>query len=69
MKLSNKTYDALKWLSLIAIDAVGLFYQTIANIWGLPLGDKVLYTCTAVSVLIGTLVDISTKNYNKSKGE
>lgn len=69
MKLSNKAYNILKWVSLIALDAVGVFYNTIAVIWELPLGDEVLATCAAVSLLIGALIGISTASYNKGKGE
>lgn len=66
MKMSNKVYDVLKWLSLIAIDAVGLFYNTMSSIWGLPFGDEVLATCTALSILIGTLIGISSSQYKKN---
>ena len=63
--MSNKVYDVLKWLALIALDAVGVFYKAVSAIWGLPLGDEVLATCTALSVLIGTLVGVSSAQYNK----
>ena len=66
MMMSNKIYDVLKWVSLIALDAVGLFYKTIATIWGLPMGDEVLATCTALSVFIGALIGLSSAQYNKS---
>ena len=65
MKMSNKVYDVLKWIALIALDAVGLFYSTIAAIWGLPFGDQVLATCAALSILVGTLIGVSSANYNK----
>ena len=57
--MSNKMYDVLKWIALVALDALGLFYKTVSGIWGLPLGDEVLATCTAQSVLLGTLLGIS----------
>lgn len=63
--MSNKVYDVLKWIALVALDAVGLFYKTIAAIWALPLGDEVLATCTALSVLIGALIGISSAQYKK----
>ena len=66
MKLSNKAYDILKWIALIALDAVGLFYSTISDIWGLPFGDKILATCAALSVLVGALIGVSTANYKKT---
>ncbi len=69
MNMSNKLYDILKWVSLIALDAFGLFYNTISAIWGLPLGEEVLATCTALSVFIGALIGISSAQYNKKKVE
>lgn len=63
--MSNKVYDVLKWVALVALDAIGLFYKTIATIWGLPLGDEVLATCTALSVFIGALIGISSAQYHK----
>ena len=64
--MSNKVYDILKWVALVALDAIGLFYKTIAVIWGLPLGDEVMATCAALSVLIGALIGISSAQYNKT---
>ena len=63
--MSNKVYDVLKWIALVALDAIGLFYKTISTIWGLPLGDEVMATCAALSVLIGALIGISSAQYNK----
>lgn len=69
MKMSNKVYDILKWFALIAIDAFGLFYSTIATIWGLPFGDQVLYTTSALAVLLGTLLGVSSTQYKKTIAE
>lgn len=67
--LPNKLYDWLKWIALVALDAIGICYQSLAEIWGWPYGDQVLQTCCAVSVLIGALIGISTGIYNKKQGE
>ena len=45
---NGKLYDILKWVSLTALDALGLLYSTVAAIWGLPFGDEVLKTCAAL---------------------
>ena len=67
--LPNRVYDILKWIALIALDAIGLCYQTLAGIWGWPYGDEVLKTFTAISLCIGTLIGISTAKYNKSAND
>ena len=67
MKMSNKLYDILKWVALVALDAIGLFYQTLSAIWNLPFGDEVLATCVAVSVCLGALLQISSSKYKGDK--
>ena len=66
MKISNRVYDILKWVALVALDALGLFYSTVSTIWALPYGDEVLATCAALSLLLGTLLGISSAQYNKT---
>lgn len=40
MKLSNETYDILKYIAQILLPALGTLYFAIANIWGLPYGSR-----------------------------
>lgn len=65
MKLSNKVYDILKWVGLVALDAFGNAYEQLANVWNLPYGTEVMRTCSILAVLVGVLLGISTYNYNK----
>ena len=67
MKLPNKVYDILKWVALICLPAVAVFYFTIAKIWGLPYEAEIPATINAIAVLIGALIGISNKNYNKEE--
>ena len=69
MKMSNKTYDALKWIALIVLPAVGTFYLVLSGIWGLPYGEQIAGTITAVETLLGSCMMISTKQYNKTNLE
>ena len=65
MKLPDKVYDILKWVAMIALNAVGLCYRTLASIWGWPFGEAVQQTCAALAVLIGALLGISSAQYYK----
>ena len=65
MMLSNKVYDILKWIALIALDAIGVCYKTVAGIWHLPYGDEVCATCAAVALCLGALLQISSAKYRK----
>lgn len=57
--LPDKLYNILKWTGLILCPALGLFYQTIAPVWGLPYQDAIVITLQAIGVLIGTLIGVS----------
>lgn len=65
MILDNKTYDILKWIALIALPALGALYFGLAKIWGLPYGEEIVGTITVIDTFLGTLLGISTNNYNK----
>nr|DAP58859.1 MAG TPA: holin [Caudoviricetes sp.] len=67
MKMTNKTYDILKWIALILLPALATFYAAIAAVWGLPYTEQVVGTITAVDTLLGTLLKISSDNYNKQE--
>ena len=67
MKLNNKVYDVLKYISLIFLDAVGVLYKGLAEVWKLPYGNEIMTTCTLISIFIGTLIGISSYNYNKGE--
>lgn len=67
MKLSNRIYDALKWITLICIPALATFYVALAPIWGWPFADEVAKTATAVCTLLGALLGISSAQYYKGK--
>lgn len=64
---NSKLYDALKWIALVALDALGIAYESLSQVWNLPLGDEVMKTCTILSVLIGTLIGVSSYKYNNPK--
>ena len=65
MKLSNKTYDIMKFVAQILLPAIGTLYFALAQIWELPLAEEIVGTITAVDAFLGALLGISTANYNK----
>lgn len=67
MKMTNKTYDILKWIALILLPALATFYAAIAAVWGLPYTEQVVGTITAVDTLLGTLLKISSDNYKNQE--
>ena len=65
MKMSNKVYDALKWIAQYLLPALGALYFALSQIWGLPYGEQIVGTITAVDAFLGAILGISTMNYKK----
>ena len=61
--MTNKTYDALKYVALIIIPALATFANAIGVIWGVPHTNDVAMTITAFGVFLGATLGISSKNY------
>ena len=67
MKMANKTYDVLKYIAQIVLPAIGTLYFALASIWGLPYGEQIVGTITAVDAFLGALLGISTAAYKKGQ--
>ena len=67
MKLSNRVYDILKWVAMYLLPAAGTLYFALAGIWGLPYGEQIVGTITAVDTFLGVLLGISTAQYKKAE--
>ena len=65
MKLSNKTYDVMKWVVQLLIPALITLYGVIGTTLNIPYTEQVLTIGGAVDVFLGTILKISTNNYNK----
>jgi hypothetical protein len=65
MKLSNKAYDIMKWIAQYLLPAVGALYFALSQIWGLPYGEQIVGTITAIDAFLGAILGISTMNYKK----
>lgn len=69
MKLSNSTYDVLKWIVMIVIPALTTAYVGLAAIWGFPYAEEIAKTSAVICTLLGALLGISTAQYNKDMGK
>lgn len=69
MRISNSTYDTLKWLTTIVLPAIGTLYFALSGIWGFPYGEQIVGTITALVTFFGVILGISTKQYNEDKLE
>lgn len=64
--LSNRTYDFIKFIAMIALPAAGALYFGLAEIWHLPKAHEVVGTVTVVDTFLGVILGISTVRYENS---
>ena len=67
MKMTNKVYDALKWIAMYLLPALGTLYFALSGIWGLPYGEEIVGTVTAIDTCLGVVLGISSVKYNKEQ--
>ncbi len=65
MILSNRAYDILKYIAQIVLPAIGTLYFALSSIWGLPYGEQIVGTITAVDAFLGALLGLSTAQWKK----
>lgn len=65
---NDKVYKVLKWIAMYLLPAFGTLYFTLAGIWGLPYGEQIVGTVTAIDTFLGILLGISTYQYTKNGG-
>ena len=63
--MKNKTYDVLKYIAQIVLPALGTLYFALSQIWGLPYGEQIVGTITAIDAFLGAILQISSNNYAK----
>lgn len=64
MILSNEAYDRVKWIALYLLPGLGTLWFTISSVWGLPYGEQILGTITAVDTFLAAIIGISKSNYS-----
>jgi hypothetical protein len=65
--MSDEVYDLLKFIAQIVLPALGTLYFALASIWGLPYGEQIVGTITAVDAFLGAILGVSTKQYINDK--
>ncbi|MBQ0112241.1 MAG: phage holin [Bacteroidales bacterium] len=63
--MSNKVYDVLKYIAQIVLPGIATLYFAIASIWGLPYGEQIVGTITAIDAFLGALLGITSAQYKE----
>lgn len=64
--LNDKIYNILKWVAQLLLPALGALYFALSTIWGLPYGEQVVGTITAIDAFLGAILGVSTAAFNKT---
>lgn len=62
--MSNRTYDIIKAIGLIAVPVLA-FIASLCTIWNFPHCAEITATLTAIDSLIGALVMVAKRIYEK----
>lgn len=65
MKLPDKVYDVLKWITLVFLPALTTFVGVILNSFNVPNTEIVLTIMTALTTFMGAILGLSSINYKK----
>ena len=66
--MTNKQYDLIRLMGEIAVPVIA-FITAICTIWNVSRCAEITATLTALDTLIGAIVMILRKNYNKRQTE
>ena len=64
-ELSDKAYNKLKYIVQIILPAIATFIGILGLSLGLPYTELIVTILTAVIALLGSILGISSYNYNK----
>lgn len=69
MKMSNKTYDILKFIALKVLPALATLILALGAIWNIPYSEAIAATITAIDTFLGAILGISSKRYTEEQKE
>ena len=69
MELSNKTYNRLKWFITIFLPAFMGLVAGFGALGFIPNAEVIVAAIGLIGTFLGSLINVSSKNYNNSKEE
>ena len=64
--LSQTAYDVLKAIVMYVLPPLATLYFALSGIWGLPYGEQVVGTITAVTTCLSVMLGISSQQYRNN---
>ena len=69
MELSNKTYNRLKWFITIFLPAFMGLVAGFGALGFIPNAEVIVAAIGLIGTFLGSLINVSTKNYNNREEE
>lgn len=67
--MSDKLYDVLAIIGRLILPALGTLYFALAKIWGLPLGEEIVGTLSAVTIFLNAVLKIKSDQFWRDFGK
>jgi len=64
MQISNQHYDIGKWIVLVLLPALAVLVGGLGELYGLVNTPMIVTTVNMVTVFLGSILQISAKQYN-----
>lgn len=64
--MNNKTYDILKWVTMVGLPALITFYGVLGTTCNIPFTQETITIAVAFNTMLGTMLGISSVKYNKA---
>jgi hypothetical protein len=61
--MTNKTFDVLRTICEVVLPAISAAYFGLADIWGLPMPDKICGTIAVIITFLGAFINVKRKQY------
>lgn len=61
--MTSKTYDRLKWVSLVFLPALASAYFALGQLWHFPAVEEVVGTITILDTFLGLLLGKSSQDF------
>lgn len=63
--MTSKTYDRLKWVTLVLLPALASLYFALGQLWHFPKIEEVVGTITIIDTSLGLLIGKSSASFQK----
>lgn len=67
--IPDTVYDVLKWVAIIVLPATATFIVGLGGIWPIPYAGQASATITALGVLLGALLGLTSIKYNSTTAD